>query len=132
MPKVKKGESVGGYFRKLFRENPEWLRTKSNDQVVARWKADHPGKEFTSKIRANLSNIKSTERKKGRIKSGKKGGRKAGPVTKANSADDRMEHLELYIDRCLSLARQINEKKLHSVISHLRNARNEVVWELGK
>ena len=37
------GESIGGYFRKLFVDNPKLLRTRSNSHVLGRWLEDHPG-----------------------------------------------------------------------------------------
>ena len=39
------GESIQGYFRKIFRENPKLLRTRSNQELLDRWKADHPWEE---------------------------------------------------------------------------------------
>ena len=37
------GESVGGYFRRIFKERPDLLKSRSNDEVLARWLADNPG-----------------------------------------------------------------------------------------
>ena len=37
------GETISGYFRQVFKENPKWLEGRSNDEVLARWLKDHPG-----------------------------------------------------------------------------------------
>ena len=58
-------ESVAGYFRKVFRENPKLLKERSNDELYRRWLADHPGhEEAPAKVKANLQNIKSVLRAK--------------------------------------------------------------------
>ena len=33
--------TVNGYFRGVFNERPDWLQQKSNDEVLARYRADH-------------------------------------------------------------------------------------------
>jgi hypothetical protein len=38
------GESVSAYFRKSFDENPKLLKGRSNDELLKRWLADHPGR----------------------------------------------------------------------------------------
>src|ERR1700726_49698 len=66
------GETVSGYFRRVFGENPKWLATRSNDEVLARWLKDHPGEtEVPEKVRQNLSNVKSVLRKADRKKPGR-------------------------------------------------------------
>jgi hypothetical protein len=37
------GETVSGYFRRIFKENPRLLKERSNDELLKRWLADHPG-----------------------------------------------------------------------------------------
>ena len=37
------GESIAGYFRKVFEDNPGWLKERSNDKLLQKWLADHPG-----------------------------------------------------------------------------------------
>jgi hypothetical protein len=32
-------ESIAGYFRKVFRENPKLLRSRSNEELLRRWLA---------------------------------------------------------------------------------------------
>src|SRR4051794_23415337 len=59
------GETVAGYFRKIFQDNPQLLRERSNDALYERWLADHPGHtEVPAKVKGNLQNIKSVLRNK--------------------------------------------------------------------
>jgi len=136
-----KGETVAGYFRKLFEQNPAWLEARSNDEVLSRWKQDHPEeKEVPERVKQNLSNVKSVMRKKLRSKPGKKKGsqpREATAVTTAPAEAPRkpvrgLESLEEQIDDCLALAKVIDREQLRDAIQHLRRARNLVVWETGK
>jgi hypothetical protein len=143
------GETISGYFREVFRENPKLLQGRSNQELLERWLKDHPGeREVPQKVRANLSNIKSVLRKQ----APKKGGRPkktAGtpeptgahmarqsapnPVAATNSAaPSPLEQLEEQIDDCLSLAKSLDRERLSHVISMLRHARNLVVWEQGR
>ncbi len=128
-----KGESLSGYFRKLFEENPEWLKGTSNDVVVERYKADHPGHEVTQRIRQSMANIKSTLRGKFGLKVAPKGGKrkKVGTVVKSASGN-ALDRLELSIDNCLHVARGLERPELDEAIKHLRRARNAVVWVLGE
>ena len=133
------GETVAGYFRKVFEENPGWLESRSNDALFARWLKDHPGeKEVPERIKGNLANVKSVLRKKKRKKPGKKKARGRGAVVAVlqNPAlafgTNRFEQLEEQIDDCLTTARNLDRGALHSVIGLLRKARNEVVWKLGQ
>jgi hypothetical protein len=123
------GESLGGYFRRVFTENPDWLKVKSNDLVKERYEADHLGEEFTSRIRANMSNIKSIMRKQMRKRGPKPGTRMKTAV--ATGGHD-LEGLELAIDSCLSTAREIDPVGLEAVINSLRRARNQLVWKMGE
>ena len=138
------GETVSGYFRRVFRENPKWLTTRSNDEVLSRWLQDHPGEtEVPEKVRQNLSNVKSVLRKAGRKKPGrpKKESQPAEPTAAAAviavAAAPRkgvrgLESLEEQIDECLTLAKNLDREGLSSVINLLRRARNEVVWKVGE
>ena len=61
------GENIHGYFRKIFQENPKLLKTRSNQELLDRWLADHPGvKEVPKGVKAGLSNVKSVLRSKKR------------------------------------------------------------------
>jgi hypothetical protein len=132
-------ENVAGYFRKLFDENPQWLKERSNQALLDRWLHDHPQeKTVPERIKQNLSNVKSVLRKKLR----KKGGRPkkeaqpaettAAPIQVPRQYLRRLESLEERIDGCLDFARSTDQEGLASVIAHLRRARNEVVWKLGE
>ena len=132
-------ETVSGYFRRVFTENPKWLATRSNDDVLARWLKDHPGeKEVPEKVRQNLSNVKSNLRKDNRMKPGapKKESRAAEPTAAVAAAPRKgvrgLESLEEQIDECMTLAKNLDREGLSSVINLLRRARNEVVWKIGE
>jgi len=130
------GESQSGYFRTIFQEHPEWLFEKSNDAVLARYRADHNipvGTDLAKNIRNNLANLKSVLRKQSR----KKGGRRGRPVGSGKAVAPspgikRLETLEEQIDECLTLAKAMDRDLLEAVIKHLRSARNNVVWLTGQ
>jgi hypothetical protein len=135
-------ESVAGYFRKVFKENPKLLWGQSNQELLRRWLADHPGeKEVPNRIRQSLSNIKSVLRKKGRKRKAKAQPAQAmmtaprpaeAMPTAAKKSVRSLETLEEQIDDCLSLAKHLDREGLANVIQLLRRARNEVVWKLGQ
>jgi hypothetical protein len=131
------GETTAGYFRRVFGEHPEWLAGKSNADVLDRWLADHPGHaEVPEKIKQNLANIKSVLRKQGRKKPGRRKKEQAAEATAAVAPPRKrvhgLESLELAIDDCLTRARQMDKEGLGDVIGLLRQARNAVVWKMGK
>src|SRR5437762_1995278 len=112
-------ETISGYFRRVFAENPSWLNTRSNEQLFTRWLQDHPGEtEVPEKVRQNLSNIKSVLRKQLRIKAGKRKGSRpteAAPVTSTPTAGPRrsvrgLDALEEQIDECLTLAKNLDRE----------------------
>src|SRR6516165_3526402 len=128
------GESQSGYFRRIFQEHPEWLFEKSNDAILARYRADHnvpDGQELPRNVRNNLANLKSVLRRQERETGGKRG-RIAATKTAAPMGGKRLDALEEQIDDCLSLAKSIDRQLLESVIKHLRSARNNVVWLTGQ
>ena len=47
------------------------------------------------------------------------------------TADNKLENLEMLIDECLTMAKNLDRARLDNVIKVLRRARNEVVWKLG-
>ena len=132
------GGSIASYFKAIFKANPKLLDTRSNDELLQRWLADHPReKEVPDRIKANLANIKSVLRKKKRRKPAKKtqpADAVAAAVAQKPAAISTkgFERLEEEIDDCLSTARSLDREALHNVISLLRRARNEVVWKLGE
>jgi hypothetical protein len=136
-PNAEGGETVAGYFRKIFAGNPQLLEGRSNDELFRRWLADHPGeKEVPTRVKQGLQNVKSVLRSRGRksrkardaraaVASPQAPPRKTAPLSK-------LEALEEHIDESLSMAKGIDRDKLNDVIQHLRRARNLVVWEMGK
>ncbi len=136
-----KGESIAGYFRRLFDENPKLLRAGNNNKLYDRWLADHPGETMVPEnVKQGLSNVKSQVRKQ----RGKRGRpRKATaavavvavPVaaTRVRTASRAgLEQLEHQIDECLTAAKSIDRDSLGKVIHHLRLARNGVVLQGGQ
>src|SRR5437879_4624568 len=100
-------KSISGYFREVFRANPHWLQEKSNNAVVAKYRADHgmAGDAVVSKsAKSNLANIKSQMRKdlRGTGKSPKH-----ISVT-LSKGSHRLEPLEELIDECLSMAKNLD------------------------
>ena len=133
-PKAAEGETVSGYLRRVFKEYPRLLGTRSNDEILGRWLQDHPGhKEVPERVRQILSNVKSVLRTKRRKKrsGGKAPAAEASPA-RPKPASHRLEALEEKIDGCLADARALDEQGLAAAVGHLRRARNEVVWKLGE
>jgi hypothetical protein len=133
------GETTAGCFRKVFHENPHLLTERSNKKLLQRWLADHPRETVVPKsVKANLANIKSVLRSKKRSKvaartlKNQPTGQEQKKVTTVPTGDTQLELLEHQIDECLILAKTIDRDALASIITHLRQARNETVWKIGK
>jgi hypothetical protein len=137
------GETVAGYFRRIFAENPRWLRSRSNDQALRRWLADHPGETTVpERVKAGMSNIKAVLRKR------RRGRRKAAAAQRAEAPAEtavaapsppqggrgahKLEALEERIDQCLDFAKDLDRQALETVIKLLLVARREVVWKMGQ
>jgi hypothetical protein len=128
------GEPVQAYFRRIFDENPKLLKVRSNEALLDRWMADHPGAtEVPKNVKVGLQNIKGVLRSQSRKRKKAKAAAApdAQPQRPAPKKSD-LERLEEQIDDCLIFARGLETEGLDSVISHLRRARNEVVWKLGQ
>ena len=131
------GQPLTTYFRAIFEQNPHYLDTRSNDQVLQHWQDDHPNEKPSNQVKAALANAKSAVRQRRRKR---RGGRPKGtavatasqPVARAKAPSHRLEHLEEQIDDCLSLAKHTDREGLVEVIRLLRKARNEVVWKMGQ
>lgn len=138
MAKKAEAESLFSYFKRIFRENPKWLRKKANDEVLQRYADDHPGEEVNQRIRQNMANVKSQMRKKqgiGRRGKKRKENGEAPEVVKPTSAQASgkiLERLEVEIDECLSRVRQLGDEQLGDVVKLLRRARNIVVYKMGE
>ena len=66
------GETTSGYFKRVFKENPALLQSRSNDELLARWLTDHPGeKTVPENIKKHMSTVKGILRHKGRKKMGR-------------------------------------------------------------
>ena len=129
------GETMSGYFRKVFKEKPQWLEARSNSEVLARWLKDHPGEtEVSDRVKQNLSNVKSLLRQAQRNKPGKatKESLPAEPAAAPRRGVRGLETLEEQLDECMTLAKNLDREGLSSVINLLRRARNEVVWKMGE
>jgi hypothetical protein len=130
-------ETVSGYFRRIFEENPKLLQSRSNEDLLSRWLADHPGeKEVPLRVKQGLSNVKSVLRKRGRRR-GRRTAASQDHTGEAAATPPRrpsrgLEHLEEQIDECLTAAKLLDREGLDHVIRLLRQARNEVVWKLGQ
>jgi hypothetical protein len=136
--KSRDGESISAYFKRIFQERPDLLKSRSNDEILQRWRDDHGEKDVPKNVHQGLSNVKSILRKK---KKGRKGSRKAKAAAAANGVQEskvsrisktHLERLEEQIDECLAFAKGLDRAELESVINHLRRARNEVVWKTGQ
>ena len=133
-------ESISGYFRRIFKENPRWLKTRSNDEVLKKWLSDHAGEtEVPNRVKVGLQNIKSILRSKGRKRTAAKDAAAAAAAPPGSPAPkprrpskDGLEVLEEQIDECLTAARTLDREGLEDVINHLRRARNLVVWKTGQ
>jgi len=131
-------ETTAAYFRKVFEESPHLLNERSNRDLLKRWLADHPGeKEVPNSVKGNLANIKSVLRSKQRSKVASRAQKKLAPeeqkqVAKVPTGDTQLELLEYQIDECMILAKSMGRDDLESIVSHLRRARKEVVWKIGK
>jgi hypothetical protein len=131
-------DTVSGYFRRIMTENRKLLKARSNDELVRRWQADHPGEEFTPKLRAVLMNVKSVMRHKKHNRRARKAGQPqeaaaaAHELPKPSKPSHKLEALEEQIDDCLSLAKTLDREGLEDVIKLLRHARNKVVWTMGQ
>lgn len=130
-------ENISGYFRKIFTENPKLLKSRTNDELLDRWLADHPGeKEVPLRVKQGLANVKSvlrSKRRKRRAKLATEDAASAGTVAvKRPTSRNGMIVLEEQIDECLSAARMMDDEGLENVIQLLRQARNEVVWKMGQ
>ncbi len=136
-----KAEGVAPYFRAQFEADPQLLKSRSNKVLLERWLVDNPQfKEIPPNVKTGLANIKSVMRKSLRKRRGRKAQqeakgtasqRAARSMLSRNAADRELEHLEMQIDECLTLAKNLDRQGLESVILTLRKARNAVVWKLG-
>src|SRR5262245_45422715 len=129
------GESVQGYFRKIFDDDPKLLKKRSNDALYERWLKDHPGEtEVPIRVKQGLSNLKSVMRNRRRRRRHLRDGEPAtavAPARRGPRGASALIGLESQIDEALVMARQLESQGLEDVVRLLRAARNRVVVELG-
>src|SRR5437763_1244999 len=129
------GENVAGYFRKLHAEAPHLFAERSNDKLLKRWLADHPGQEeIPRNVKTSLANIKSVLRSKKRTRVAERAEDQQTPGQRTHmetvpTGASELEGLEHQIDECLIKATVLDREGLQDVIQHLRRARNAVVWK---
>jgi hypothetical protein len=131
------GETVSGYFRRVFEERPDLVQSGSNQEIFDRWLADHAGeKDVPQRVKQILFNVKSLLRRKLRRKR-RQVAAPARPTETAvragrPKAGRGLETLEEQIDEGLMMARGLDPEGLDHVIKLLRGARNQVVMLLGQ
>jgi len=127
-----KGESIQGYFRAIYQENPKLLGERSNDVLYERWLKDHPAdKTVPDRVKQSLSNLKSVLRAKSKRRGRKRQEALDAAVPGAVRAPARkvtgLDRLEALVDDALQHARQLDPEGLTDIISLLRTARNRVI-----
>jgi len=130
-------ESNSSFFRMIFLENPKLLKTRSNAEVLKRWLDAHPGqKSVPKKVKESLANVKSKLRKNLRKRKGRAVVAETPEAEVIEQAGativSDLEPLEIQIDECLTLAKNIDRQRLQDIIHLLRRARNLVVWKIGQ
>jgi hypothetical protein len=130
------GPSISSLWREYFRNRPELLKAKNNDEVYALFKKDHPDIELTKKVTQVCANVKSTERnrakklaKEAKVASGVKPGPKPGRASAAAAVQD-LEGLEDQIHACIAAAKRYGRDGLDEVAKHLRRALGALAMKL--
>jgi hypothetical protein len=145
--KAQEGESVMGYFKKKFRENPKWLKERSNHEVLELYRQDHnigPDDVLSNKVKSGLANAKTLMKKRRRRKRQEAEAAMeptSAPLKKTVrvSARSTLDTLEMAIDDCMVSAKNLDPEGLNldpeglkEVIHILRQARNKVVLMGGE
>lgn len=143
--KSAKPESIHGYFRPIFKENPKLLKQRSNEALYERWLKNHPGEEEApEKVKQGLSNLKSALRAKLRRQGRKPREEQSSRLATRIDLPDvfsltvkkwvrgahRLDILEAQIDEALLLAKQLDPAGLDDVIWLPRAARNRVIVQI--
>jgi hypothetical protein len=133
------GETLSGYFRRVFKKRPKLLHATSVQIVMDRYYADHPNDtEDPRRVKQVLYNVKSVLRSQERrhrannIAALSPGTDVTAMRPSAVSTANELEMLEEQIDECLALAKGLDRAMLDNVIQHLRRARNAVVLKQGQ
>jgi len=128
----RKGPSLQGIFKQYFHDHPEWLRTRSNDEIIAQFSKDHPKIEADNRVKQAMFNAKNHMKKGGKGKRGRK--RKVEMINAAIKAPKlghgALQILENHVDDCLAMARTVGAESIREVIGHLHRARNMLVLKI--
>jgi hypothetical protein len=138
-----KGESIASWFRNYYTVNKNQLKKRSNKPVYEEWLSEHPDhKEVPENVQQALANVKSGMRSRLRKWKSKKQAETAAsgestavavaaPKAPPKGVAAKLEALEVQIDDCLTVARQMDRDSMANVVSLLRAARNAIVHKLG-
>ena len=124
--KANKGPVMSDWFRRVFKDHPDWLRLDNNTPIRDLWKEEH-GSAMPLNVANIMTNVKGQMRGTRRRKGAKPGPKPAGTARPARLAVIELERLEAMIDDCLAAARAMNVEDIHEVVSSLRDARNGIV-----
>jgi|HubBroStandDraft_4_1064222.scaffolds.fasta_scaffold704837_1 hypothetical protein len=126
------GPSLLGIFKQYFADNPEWLRTRDSEPVLAQFAKDHPKIKVDQRVKQSMFNAKNHMRKGTKAKHGRK--RKVAEITAAmktpHVGNSALQLLENSVDECLAMARTIGKESLREVVGHLHRARNLLVMKI--
>jgi hypothetical protein len=132
-------DSIDTFFQRIFATRPKLLWLPSMDIVLDQWLKEHPDfAEVPAKVRSICANVRSSLRGEPRPERPQQTAevtrRKPSallPVRSLAAGTANLDALELLIDDCLTLARNLDAVGLEEVIRLLRQARNAVVRKRG-
>jgi hypothetical protein len=137
---AQEAESIMGYFKRIFRANPKWLKGRSNAPVLQQYRIDNdlgPDDDIPDRVKSGMANAK-TALKRRRRRGKRRAAEAAAAVTAVamatpsrqplrGSARATLDSLEEQIDECMISAKKLDKEHLGDVIHLLRRARNKVV-----
>jgi len=128
----RKGPSFLGIFKQYFSDHPEWLRTRSNDDVMAQFSKDHPKFEADKRIKQAMFNAKNHMKKgkKGRLGRRQKVAEITAAMKEPQASNGALQMLENHVDDCLAMARTVGHESIREIINHLHRARNMLVMKI--
>jgi len=128
----RKGPSLLGIFKQYFHDHPEWLRTRSNDDVIAQFTKDHPKIEADKRVKQAMFNAKNQMKKgkKGRLGRKQKVAEITAAMSKPHAGNGALQLLENHVDDCLAMARAMGSEVIRDVVNHLHRARNMLVLQI--
>jgi len=128
----RKGPSLLGIFKQYFSDHPEWLRTRSNDDVMAQFSKDHPKIAADKRAKQAMFNAKNHMKKgkKGRLGRRQKVAEITAAMKEPQASNGALQILENHVDDCLAMARTIGHEAIRDIINHLHRARNMLVLKI--